>query len=142
MTDAVEPTGTTVYDAVGGQPFFDALVDRFYTGVEADPVLRPMYPADDMAGARERLAGFLAQYWGGPPLYSEQRGHPRLRMRHNPFRIGQVEREHWLAHMLDAVRAADLPVDIEEQMVSYFEMAASAMVNSPFRFAGPGPGDA
>lgn len=142
MTDAVEPTGTTVYDAVGGQPFFDALVDRFYTGVEADPVLRPMYPADDMAGARERLAGFLAQYWGGPPLYSEQRGHPRLRMRHNPFTIGQVEREHWLAHMLDAVRAADLPVDIEEQMVSYFEMAASAMVNSPFRFAGPGPGDA
>ncbi len=142
MTDAVEPTGTTVYDAVGGQPFFDALVDRFYTGVESDPVLRPMYPADDMAGARERLAGFLAQYWGGPPLYSEQRGHPRLRMRHNPFTIGQVEREHWLAHMLDAVRAADLPVDIEEQMVSYFEMAASAMVNSPFRFAGPGPGDA
>lgn len=140
MSDAAPPQGPTVYDAVGGQPFFDALVERFYTGVESDPVLRPMYPEDDMDGARERLAGFLAQYWGGPPLYSEARGHPRLRMRHNPYTIGQTERDHWLAHMVDAVRATveaqDLDAEIEEQMLAYFEMAASAMVNSPFRFTG------
>lgn len=146
MSDAAPPEGPTVYDAVGGQPFFDELVDRFYQGVEADPVLRPMYPDDDMDGARYRLAGFLAQYWGGPPRYSEERGHPRLRMRHNPFTIGQTERDHWLAHMRDAVErtlaARDLPGEIEQQMLSYFEMAASAMVNSPFRFAGPGPANA
>lgn len=142
MSDTAPPDGPTVYDVVGGQPFFDALVDRFYDGVERDPVLQPMYPAEDMAGARVRLAGFLAQYWGGPTHYSDARGHPRLRMRHNPFVIGEVEREHWLAHMLGAVRAADLAPEIEQQMVDYFEMAARAMVNSPFRFAGPAAGDA
>lgn len=145
MSDATGPQPDderTVYDVVGGQPFFDALVDRFYDGVEQDPVLQPMYPAEDMAGARERLAGFLAQYWGGPPLYSEARGHPRLRMRHNPFVIGEVERQHWLGHMLGAVRTAELEPEIEARMVEYFEMAAQAMVNSPFRFAGPGPANA
>jgi hemoglobin len=125
----------TVYDAVGGEPFFVALVDRFYEAVERDPVLRPMYP-DDLTESRRTLAGFLAQYWGGPPRYSEERGHPRLRMRHAPFVIGQAERDHWLVHMTDAVRAAGLPDDIESAMLDYFAMAATAMINdSPLRFA-------
>lgn len=126
---------------VGGEPFFVALVDRFYAGVEGDPILRPMYP-DDLAESRRTLAGFLAQYWGGPPAYSEERGHPRLRMRHAPFVIGQVERDHWFAHMrsalMTAVEDAELPaevaVDTVQAMLDYFEMAASAMVNSPIRF--------
>lgn len=142
MSEPSDATGPSVYEHVGGQPFFDALVDRFYDGVERDPVLSPMYPPEDMAGARRRLAGFLAQYWGGPTHYSDERGHPRLRMRHNPFVIGEVEREHWLAHMLGAVRTADLDAEVEAQMVAYFEMAARAMVNAPFRFAGPAAGDA
>ena len=91
---------STVYDAVGGQAFFDRLVDRFYDGVESDDVLLPLYPdPDDLQGARRRLAMFLAQYWGGPTTYNEERGHPRLRMRHAPFAIGPEARERWLAHM-------------------------------------------
>jgi hemoglobin len=130
-----QPAPPTVYERVGGQPFFDRLVERFYTGVEADPVLRPMYP-DDLAESRRTLAGFLAQYWGGPPDYSAERGHPRLRMRHAPFTIGQVQRDHWLAHMIDAVRAAELPDDVEAAMVDYFATAATAMINdAPLRFA-------
>lgn len=140
MSDTSPPE--TVYDRVGGQAFFDALVDRFYDGVEHDPVLRPLYPDDDMDGARERLAGFLAQYWGGPTHYSDARGHPRLRMRHAPFTIGQRERDHWLAHMLEAVRGADLAPEIEAAMVAYFEQAATAMVNSPFRFGPSGTANA
>ncbi|MGY6500152.1 MAG: globin domain-containing protein [Acidimicrobiales bacterium] len=129
-----DPTTATVHDRVGGQRFFDDLVARFYAAVDTDPVLRPMYP-EDLSESRRTLAGFLAQYWGGPPLYSEERGHPRLRMRHNPFTIGQVERDHWLAHMSDAIRASDLPEDIEAAMLEYSEMASSAMINSPIRFA-------
>ena len=130
-----DPPPPTVYDQVGGQAFFDRLVERFYLGVAADPVLRPMYP-DDLAESRRTLAGFLAQYWGGPPDYSAERGHPRLRMRHVPFTIGQVERDHWLAHMVDAVQAAELPAELESAMLDYFEMAATAMINdSPLRFA-------
>lgn len=124
----------TVYDRVGGERFFVELVDRFYTAVEQDPVLRPMYP-DDLAESRRTLAGFLAQYWGGPPAYSEERGHPRLRMRHAPFVIAEAERDHWLAHMADSVRAAELSDDIEQVMLDYFEMASTAMINAPFRFA-------
>jgi hemoglobin len=132
---------TTVHEAVGGAPFFVSLVERFYVGVEGDPVLRPMYP-DDLTESRRTLAGFLAQYWGGPPAYSEERGHPRLRMRHAPFVIGQVERDHWFAHMREAVIStvddAELPAELAEHivraMLDYFEMAASAMVNSPIRF--------
>ena len=124
-----------MYDRVGGEAFFVDLVDRFYAGVESDPVLRPIYP-DDLSESRRTLAGFLAQFWGGPPAYSEERGHPRLRMRHAPFTIGQAERDHWLAHMLDAVRSSDLPDDIEAAMVDYFETASTHMINdSPLRFA-------
>jgi hemoglobin len=134
VTEADDDQRETVYERVGGAAFFVALVDRFYTSVEHDPVLAPMYP-DDLVESRRTLAGFLAQYWGGPPDYSAERGHPRLRMRHVPFVIGQVERDHWLAHMVDAVRAAELDPDTETAMIEYFEMASTAMINSPFRFA-------
>ena len=128
----------TVYEAVGGQRFFDDLVDRFYRAVEEDPLLRPMYPRD-LRSSRTRLAGFLAQYWGGPPRYSEERGHPRLRMRHMPFAIGRAERDAWMAHMtasLDAATLADgagsrLPAEIRAAMFDHFDNAATHLVNQP-----------
>lgn len=121
----------TVFDVVGGRPFFDALVDRFYEGVSGDPVLRGMYP-EDLTESKAHLAGFLAQYWGGGSAeYSDQRGHPRLRMRHVPFVIGPAERDAWFHHMATAVRAAGLDADIEERMVEYFTMSANHLVNAP-----------
>ena len=128
----------TVYEAVGGQRFFDDLVDRFYDAVEGDPLLRPMYPRD-MRPSRARLAGFLAQYWGGPPRYSEERGHPRLRMRHMPFAIGWDERDAWMAHMtasLDSATLADgtgrrLPDEIRSAMFDHFDNAATHLINQP-----------
>lgn len=126
----VTSPGVTLYDLVGGYTWFEALVDRFYDGVEADPVLRPLYP-DDLTAARQHLTGFLVQYWGGPATYSEQRGHPRLRMRHVPFRIGPAERDAWYHHMAAAVRAGDLPPEVEQQVLSYFESAAQHLVNQP-----------
>ena len=101
-------TETTVFEVVGGQPFFDALVERFYARVEVDPTLRPLYPADLGPGMRA-LALFLGQYWGGPPTYSAEKGHPRLRMRHAPFVIADRERDAWLAAMLAALDDADAP---------------------------------
>ena len=90
--------GQTLYDAVGGEAFFVRLVDAFYDGVADDPVLLRLYPeAPDLTGARQRLRLFLIQYWGGPTTYSDERGHPRLRMRHMPFHIGAEERDHWLS---------------------------------------------
>ncbi|MDE0615561.1 MAG: globin [bacterium] len=118
----------SVYDAVGGQAFFDQLVDRFYDGVADDPVLRPLYP-DDLGPSRDHLAGFLAQYWGGPPLYSAERGHPRLRMRHAPFEIGVAERDAWMGHMRAALAGAGLGDDIRTAMVDYFESAATHLIN-------------
>ncbi len=118
-----------MFDRVGGQPFFSALVDRFYAGVATDPVLRPLYP-DDLVEPKEHLALFLAQYWGGPRTYSELRGHPRLRMRHAPFVIGSLERDAWLRHMTDALGAAGLPPDDEAEMREYFEMAANQLMNA------------
>src|SRR3954468_9967387 len=94
----------SVYDAVGGRPFFVDLVDGFYAGVSADLLLRPLYP-DDLTDSRRHLAGFLTQYWGGPSTYSDERGHPRLRMRHGPFVIGEAERDAWLRHMLGSLDA-------------------------------------
>ena len=95
----------SMYERVGGTLWFEALTARFYRSVAADPVLRPLYPADPegLAGAREHLCGFLVQYWGGPATYSAERGHPRLRMRHAPFAIGVTERDAWYRHMADAV---------------------------------------
>ena len=94
----------SVYDAVGGADFFVDLVDAFYDGVASDLLLRPLYP-DDLTDSRRHLAGFLQQYWGGPTTYSDERGHPRLRMRHAPFVIGEPERDAWLRHMLGALDA-------------------------------------
>src|SRR6185312_2016460 len=115
-------------DRVGGEPFFVALVDRFYNQVESDPVLRPLYPVD-MAPSRRHLALFLAQYWGGPATYNAERGHPRLRMRHTPFAIGQPERDAWLEHMLAAVSASTADTADKTALREYFETAASSLVN-------------
>jgi hemoglobin len=120
----------TVYESVGGMPFFEALVDRFYEGVAADPALLPLYPEpEDLAPARRRLTLFLAQYWGGPTTYSEERGHPRLRMRHAPFAIGSEERDRWLVHMREAVESLDPPADVAQALDDYFVMAAESMRN-------------
>ena len=121
----------SVYEAAGGADTFRRLVDRFYEGVATDPVLRPLYPEEDLAGARERLTLFLIQYWGGPATYSERRGHPRLRLRHNPFAIGRVEREAWLGHMRDAVESLDLERGVRQALLDYFEAASTAMINRP-----------
>ena len=129
----------SVFEAVGGQVFFDRLVERFYATVATDTVLLPLYPdQQDLGPARERLALFLGQYWGGPGTYSEQRGHPRLRMRHAPFVIGETERDHWATAMLDALAATipETPLDPElqqavlERMQEYFTLSAAHMVNA------------
>jgi hemoglobin len=119
----------TPYERWGGDPFFVALVDRFYDGVATDPLLRPMYP-DDLTESRAHLALFLAQYWGGPERYNQERGAPRLRMRHVPFEIGSAQSEAWLRHMTDAVKAAGLDPSDEEQMLDYLAMAANSLINS------------
>ena len=125
MTDEI-----SLYDAAGGMPFFESLVDRFYAGVASDPVLLAVYPDDDdFAGARRRLTLFPAQYWGGPRTYDSERGHPRLRMRHAPFAIGPAERDAWLAHMVAAIASVDAPVEVAGRLRAYVEMAAEAMRN-------------
>ncbi|HLV75831.1 hemoglobin [Actinomadura hallensis] len=121
----------TFYEAVGGEEFFHKLVHRFYQGVANDPHLRALYPEEDLGPAEERLRLFLIQYWGGPNTYSQRRGHPRLRMRHVPFVIGEAERDAWLRHMRDAVDEQDLPEHLEKQLWDYFTMAAHSLVNSP-----------
>jgi hemoglobin len=134
MADVSIPAGRgdapTFYDAVGGEETFHRLVHRFYAGVAGDPVLRPLYPEPDLAGAEERLRMFLVQYWGGPRTYSERRGHPRLRMRHVPFRIGLAERDAWLRHMRDAVDSLGLAPEAETLLWDYLVMAANSLVNS------------
>lgn len=118
------------YDAVGGADTFRRLVDAFYAGVADDPVLRPMYPEDDLGPAAERLRLFLQQYWGGPGTYSEERGHPRLRMRHAPFRVDPDARDRWLTHMRAAVVSIDLAPMHEAVLWDYLERAAHSMVNT------------
>lgn len=115
---------------VGGRETFERLVRRFYVGVADDPVLRPMYPEEDLEGAIQRLTGFLEQYWGGPTTYSEQRGHPRLRMRHLPFRVNPEARDRWLAHMRTAVDELGLSPMHSAMLWGYLERAAFAMVNT------------
>lgn len=123
-------TGETFYDQIGGHQTFRRLVDAFYRGVASDPVLKPMYPEDDLGPAAERLTLFLEQYWGGPGTYSEQRGHPRLRLRHQPFRVNPDARDRWLTHMRAAVDELDLAPLQVETLWSYLERAAFAMVNT------------
>jgi hemoglobin len=124
-----------LFERVDGVGFFTRLVDRFYDGVVDDPVLAPLYPPDDLDGARERLTLFLVQYWGGPTTYSDERGHPRLRMRHAPFAIGEAQRDAWLRHMSAAVEQMRLSGELSDadaaRMLDYFAMAAQQMVNAP-----------
>lgn len=125
--------GSTMFERVGGEKFFDDLTSRFYSDVKADPLLRPLYPSDDdgFESARRHLRDFLIQYWGGPETYNETRGAPRLRQRHVPFPIGPGERDAWLTHMTAAVRAAELrPLD-EAQMIGYFNASAATLTNQP-----------
>ncbi|OUC91111.1 globin [Streptosporangium minutum] len=128
---AIPEEPQTFYDAVGGEETFRLLVHRFYQGVVKDPLLLPLYPEDDLTGAEDRLSLFLIQYWGGPNTYSAQRGHPRLRMRHNPFVIGPAERDAWLKHMHDAVVSLELPEELEKRLWDYLVYAAQSMVNAP-----------
>ena len=119
------------FQRIGGEQTFRTLVDRFYAGVADDPVLRPLYPEQDLAPAADRLTLFLIQYWGGPTTYSDTRGHPRLRMRHVPFVIGTAERDAWLRHMRQALDSLELPDDLATELWNYLSMAADSMRNSP-----------
>lgn len=126
------PTGQpkSFYDQVGGHDTFRRLVHEFYLGVAGDPELRAMYPEEDLGPAEDRLRMFLEQYWGGPTTYSEQRGHPRLRMRHVPFRVTPAQRDRWLTHMMAAVDSLALPPANDLLLRDYLERAAHSMVNS------------
>ena len=122
------------YAEVGGAPVFEKLVARFYQEVAADEVLRPLYPEEDLGPAERRLRMFLEQYWGGPRTYSDERGHPRLRMRHMPFRIGPIERDAWLRSMRIGVAEIEPEVLDDEHrraLLDYLEMAANSLINSP-----------
>ncbi len=119
----------TLFDRAGGSAFFEALVARFYAGVEDDAILRPIYPEADLGPAQRRLTLFLAQYWGGPRTYDAERGHPRLRMRHAPFGIGPIERDRWLLHMRAAIHELAPPPDVADELERYVAMAAEAMRN-------------
>jgi hemoglobin len=119
----------TLYEVAGGMPFFERLVAHFYAGVEEDPILRPLYPEADLSAAQRRLTLFLAQYWGGPRTYDDERGHPRLRMRHAPFAIGSNERDAWLTRMRAAIDATTSDPDVAARLHEYVAMAAEAMRN-------------
>ena len=118
------------YEAVGGHDTFVRLVDEFYRGVAADPVLRPMYPEEDLGPAAERLTAFLEQYWGGPTTYSDVRGHPRLRMRHAVFPVTPDARDRWLRHMRAALETLDLAPLPKAELWDYLERAAHSLVNT------------
>ena len=136
MEPSVQPetTGSTsqpmsFYQAVGGEETFTRLVTRFYAEVEADQKLRAVYPSKDLGPATEHLRLFLMQYWGGPETYNELRGHPRLRMRHRHFSIGEAERDAWLRHMRTALDELELDPALDEQLWQYLVMAAHSLVN-------------
>ncbi|MEU1970580.1 globin [Microbacterium sp. NPDC019599] len=139
-TPAAEPTPSPLsfYDEVGGHATFAKLVESFYSGVADDEVLRPMYPEEDLGPAAHRLLMFLEQYWGGPTTYGQERGHPRLRMRHAPFHVNPEARDRWLAHMREAVDGLELSPLHEATLWDYLQRAAHAMVNT-FEPTGIGP---
>src|SRR5690606_6296469 len=118
------------YEAVGGHETFVKLVDRFYEGVAEDPELRPMYPEEDLTGARHRLTTFLEQYWGGPRTYSAERGHPRLRIRHAVFPVSPSARDAWLHHMRVALDELELAPLHEQTLWDYLERAAHSLINT------------
>ena len=123
------PSAGSFYDEIGGEQTFRTLVAHFYGAVREDPILRPMYQADDWDGAETRLRMFLEQYWGGPRTYSEERGHPRLRMRHAPFAVDEKARDAWLTHMRAAVDSLGLTAEQDATLWGYLEMAAHSMQN-------------
>ena len=125
------PEPANLFDAIGGEAAFARIVERFYAGVADDPILRPLYPEQDLGPAAQRLQMFLVQYWGGPHTYSEQRGHPRLRMRHAPFAIAAAQRDAWLRHMRDALDGEHLSADLDDQLWRYMTMAADSLRNTP-----------
>lgn len=118
------------YELVGGHPTFSKLVNNFYELVVQDPTLKPMYPKNDICGAKKRLLMFLEQYWGGPKTYSEERGHPRLRIRHNPYQITIAAKDAWLQHMRTAVDSINLPPMYEKILWDYLERAAHSLINT------------
>jgi hemoglobin len=126
-----ETHALTLYEAIGGEPVFRRLVNRFYAEVAADPELRPVYPSRDLGPAEEHLRMFLIQYWGGPADYQERRGHPRLRMRHAHFSIGPAERDAWLRHMRTALDELELDPAHNTELWDYLVMAAHSLVNEP-----------
>ena len=132
-----ETTELSFYEAVGGEETSRRLVHRFYQEVAEDPLLRPVYPSRDLGPAEEHLRLFLIQYWGGPGTYSQQRGHPRLRMRHARFAIGEAERDAWLRHMRTALDELALDEALDAQLWDYLVMAAHSLVNQETRTAGP-----
>ncbi|MEJ7696376.1 MAG: globin [Candidatus Limnocylindrales bacterium] len=119
----------SLFERAGGMPFFEALVERFYAGVASDPVLRALYPEEELGPAQRRLTLFLAQYWGGPRTYDAERGHPRLRMRHFPFAIDADARDRWLLHMHAALAEVAPRPDVAAELERYVAMAAEAMRN-------------
>ena len=125
-----QQTGSTFYEEIGGYPTFVKIVDRFYEEVAADEVLRPLYPEEDLRPAAERFRLFLVQYWGGPTTYSERRGHPRLRMRHAPFKVTPTARDHWLRCFRAGLDAANLTPEQDAQFWDYVTHAAQFMVNT------------
>lgn len=127
MTGTPEPT---FYEAIGGHATIKVIVDTFYAGVADDPLLRPLYPEEDLGPANERFRMFLEQYWGGPTTYSEQRGHPRLRMRHAPFEVTPEARDRWLAHFRAGLDRAALSPEHDAEFWAYAQHAANFMVNS------------
>ena len=122
---------STFYEQVGGEKFFADLVSQFYAVVATDPILRPMYPETDLQGAAQRLQWFLEQYWGGPGTYQENRGHPRLRMRHAQCPINQAARDAWLDAMHKAVDGVEIDPALKGELWGYLEMAANSLVNQP-----------
>lgn len=129
MSDVI-PGETSLYEQLGGHDAFVALVAAFYAGVAGDPVLRPLYPEEDLGPAERRLLMFLEQYWGGPTSYSDERGHPRLRLRHAAFKVNPDARDRWLHHMRAAADTLELPPLLDATLWSYLERAAHAMVNT------------
>jgi hemoglobin len=122
---------SSFYEEIGGEAFFTDLVSQFYAQVAVDPILRPMYPETVLKAAALRLQWFLEQYWGGPSTYQENRGHPRLRMRHAEFHINIAAHDAWLKAMRTAVDGVEMKPELKAQLWSYLEMAAAAMVNQP-----------
>lgn len=137
MTTDGSGRGETLFEAVGGMLFFEQLVDGFYSRVAVDEVLARLYPEADYGPAKRRLTLFLVQYWGGPATYSDERGHPALRMRHFPYSIGERERDHWLTAMTESLDDLAPEPAVRESLVEYFERAAEHLRNdSPLRVTG------